>query len=239
MMHKFYKKARYKKNATFYHIYLDDRAYLTPLKAPFVVPSKSLAKEIRKEFNDQKKHIIFTTMPMTQIACTILDKVTNDRLKIVAMIIDYIANDILFYPHTTPKNSTNTNIHQYWQHALKWSQEYFKASIRTQENFMISSPPIQSDIWQENTKNYIENLDDWRLGLLAQAVFITGSFILSSMMIERVISYHHAHLLAENEYYTQMADWGEDIALRKDLNDKKSELRYIAIFLKKYEECHA
>src|SRR5215475_2389681 len=95
---RFYKEARVDDasggNAA---ILLDGKPVLTPSRRPLAAPSLALAQAIASEWDAQTEVIDPARMPLTRLANTVIDGVSEKSQPVVDEIAKYLASDLLFY----------------------------------------------------------------------------------------------------------------------------------------------
>ena len=83
-------------------IHLDGKPIRTPLKRAFEVPSRDLAEAIALEWQAQENVIDPSTMPLTKLANTTIDRVNLDRSRIIEEIVGFAGSDLVCYRADEP-----------------------------------------------------------------------------------------------------------------------------------------
>src|SRR5438874_10813873 len=83
-------------------IHLDGRPIRTPLKKALEVPTRDLAEAIALEWQAQENVIDPSTMPLTKLANTAIDRANIDRSRIVEEIVGFAGSDLVCYRADAP-----------------------------------------------------------------------------------------------------------------------------------------
>ena len=80
---RFYTSVSVAEDAGAFQVLLDNRPVTTPGKVPLAVAKAALAEAVAAEWQAQDEKIDPHSMPLTQIACTAIDRLPIDRTDIV------------------------------------------------------------------------------------------------------------------------------------------------------------
>ena len=100
-------------------IKLDGRPVKTPGKADVLLVARALADAIAAEWDVQAEKINPHAMPLTQIACTAIDKVAPNRNEICEQIARFAGADLLCYRAESPQDLVERQS-KTWQPVLDW-----------------------------------------------------------------------------------------------------------------------
>src|SRR5512133_2627116 len=78
-------------------ILLDARPVRTPLKAPLILPTEALAREVAADWQAQTGTVNPATMPFTRTANSAIDTVVPQHQAVVDMLAAYGGTDLLCY----------------------------------------------------------------------------------------------------------------------------------------------
>ncbi|MDE1150922.1 MAG: ATP12 family chaperone protein [Micavibrio sp.] len=102
-MKRFYKKAEAGTAPGGYMVRLDGKAIKTPMQHSLIFPSRDFAEAVAAEWEAQQGDIIPSSMPLMQLASTMLDKVGSpaDRQAMNVEVFKYGTSDMVCYfaPH--------------------------------------------------------------------------------------------------------------------------------------------
>ena len=166
-----------------YEIQLDGKAIQTPNKLKMVAPSKALADAVIVEWSAQVDIVDPTTMPLTQILTTSIDKI-RDREKITEAMMRYLDTDLVCYWAKEPEALAKQQ-KEVWGRWCKWFEEHFEIPIYTTKKIdaIKQDPEAHKRAW-----NYIEALDEQYFTILHIMTSLSGSLILALAFVEGDIS---------------------------------------------------
>lgn len=125
---RFWKQADVQPAEGGFAVALDGRLVKTPAKAPLVVPTQALAREIAAEWDAQQGEIAPLSMPMTRSANAAIDKVATQHAEVADMIAAYGDSDLLCYRATGPEDLVARQ-RAAWDPLLDWAAERFGARL--------------------------------------------------------------------------------------------------------------
>ena len=94
---RFYKEAAVVAAPGGHTVHLDGRAIKTPGKRPHLLPTAVLAEAIATEWRDQGERVDPASMPLTRLANTIVDAVTDRMAEVRADALKYAGTDLVCY----------------------------------------------------------------------------------------------------------------------------------------------
>ncbi|MBN8631290.1 MAG: ATPase [Rhodobacterales bacterium] len=197
-------------------VHLDGRPVRTPLKAPLVLPTRSLAEEVAAEWQAQEGRIDPETMPFTRTANSAIDKVAPQRAEVAEMLAAYGASDLLCYRAEGPDELVARQAAA-WDPLLQWAAQQLGAGLVTTVGVMHVDQPYDS---LESLSARVEALTPFQLSAFHDLVAISGSLVLALAVAEGRLSAEEAWDLSRIDESWQIALWGEDeeaaeIAARK------------------------
>lgn len=98
---------------------LDGRSVKTPAKKTLTLPNAAAAELVAAEWRAQGEIIEPTTMPVTRLANTAIDAITDQADDVFADIVHYAGNDLLCYRAETPQELVDRQA-QAWDPVLEW-----------------------------------------------------------------------------------------------------------------------
>ncbi len=123
------KRISYSKYGLNYKLFIDNEAYLTPLKNEIILPLK-LVKAIIREFNNQENQFNFKKMPFYSFCLTSIDKVAPNRKLINQEIINFFNTDLLLYNAENDKQLKSEQV-KYWKPMVQLFEKNLKISVNT------------------------------------------------------------------------------------------------------------
>ncbi|MCE9506810.1 MAG: ATPase [Alphaproteobacteria bacterium] len=226
-MKKFYKLAEAGTAPGGYTVRLDGKPVKTPLKHPLLLESRSLAEAIVLEWAGQGNEIKPTTMPLTQLTNTMIDKSKgDDRAEMEEQLLEYGGSDLLCYFATHPETLVKQQ-QAHWLPLLGWMQEKYGIVFKTVAGIQYHHQPQES---LDKLEKLINGLDAADFTVVQAASATTGSVMIALALLAGKISPEEAYRAACVDEIYQLETWGEDAEARKRLNIIQSELKSIAQF---------
>jgi chaperone required for assembly of F1-ATPase len=198
-------------------ILLDGKAIKTPGGRPLCVPAARLAEAVVAEWRAQGDQILPSTMPMTQLASTALDRVGPERGHIVAQLMNYAGTDLLCYRALSPADLVARQ-NASWQPLLDWAAQVLDAPLLTTTGL---SAVAQPDASLAALQRHVEACDHWRLTAIQSATAAMGSLVLGLALAEGRLDPEGAFQASQLDETYQIELWGEDW----EAADRRAELR--------------
>ncbi len=203
---RFYKHAAAEARDGGFAILLDGKAVKTPGARALAVPSTRLAEAIAEEWSRQGEQVLPSTMPMTQLASTALDRVGPERTHITQQLMNFAGTDLLCYRAETPGDLVARQSRT-WQPILDWAAQALDAPLLTTTSLTALSQPEDS---LAALNRRLDAYDDWRLTALQSATAAMGSLILGLAMAEGFLDAEAAFQASQLDETYQIELWGED-----------------------------
>ncbi|MGH6946384.1 MAG: ATP12 family chaperone protein [Kiloniellales bacterium] len=203
---RFYKRAEVCGAEGGFGLELDARRFSTPAKAPFVVPSRALAEAIAAEWQAQGERIVPRSMPLTQLACTALDRVAPNRAEIAAELAAYGAHDLLCYRAERPESLAARQA-ALWQPHLDWAARALDAPLLVTAG-VVSRPQRPKSL--SALAGALQGFEPFALAALDLVVRGSGSLVLGLALAAGRIDAEAAFEAAELDASFQIERWGED-----------------------------
>ena len=158
----------------------------SPAGSKLHLPTMSLASAIADEWRGQGDDIDPATMPLFNLAVTVIDRVTPQRDMVMAELAAYGGNDLLCYRGA--QTDLASRQHNQWQ---PWLER-----LAAEHNIHLEIVTGIMPIGQSGAVKFgalIAAHDDWHLGVLHRATSLSGSLVLGlgfvSMMIDSCLLY--------------------------------------------------
>ncbi|TPW33132.1 ATPase [Martelella alba] len=200
-------------------IELDGRGVKTPAGHALQLPNAVLADLICREWKDQADVIDPATMPLTRLANTTLDGISDNAEAVFDEIVSYCGNDLLFYRVSSPTELVQRQKDR-WDPLLNWMARSFSARFKLANSVMFVQQPAESiDSFRNALQQHAE---PFTLASMHVMTTLTGSAILALAVAREEISLEQAWELAHLEEDWTIEHWGHDAEA-----DQRRELRYI------------
>ena len=188
-------------------VHLDGRSVRTPAGKPLVVPvHRPLVQVIAQEWDAQSEIIRPSTMPITQLAATALDRVDPERPAILDHLVAYAETDLLCYRAQSPRE-LNQRQHESWQPILDWLHGETGARLQVTETILAVDQP--DDALSAIRQTFL-SLDLWRLTAAQAAAAAAGSAVLSLALVKGHLNGQQVFDLSQLDETWQVEHWGDD-----------------------------
>lgn len=199
-----------------YSVLLDDRPLLTPGRNKLILPTEPLAEAVGDEWDAQEKTIDPMTMPMTRLANTAFDLVTEKKQDVIDDVAAYAGSDLICYRAEEPDELVMKQMAQ-WDPILDWAADALGAEFDTTMgiNHIKQPPEAVSQI-----RRAIEGLNVFALTAVHNMTTLTGSALLVlahiSGRFDAITCWQTAHV--DEDW--QISKWGFD-AEAKERREKR------------------
>ena len=209
-MKRFYKEVQVIEGPDSFGVALDGKVIKTPGRVPITVPFRPLAEAIAVEWRAQEVEVRPHTMPMMQLAATVIDHFPANRPAIEATILRFAETDTVCYRAEPGQPAELIALqHALWDPLLDWVSDRLGATLETTEGVLpIAQPRETLDIFTRT----VASMDDWRLGAFQSAAASSGSFVIGLALVEGRIDADGAFAAAELDAGFEIDRWGEDAA---------------------------
>lgn len=199
-----------------YPILLDGKPVRTPARRTLAAPTRLLAEAIADEWNAQEENVDPARMPLTRLANTIIDGVTDKTAAVAEEIAKYLGSDLLFYRADAPAGLVARQ-GQHWDPVLDWVHDELGARFMLAEGVMFVPQPERAIA---AARAAIPD-DPWRLGALSSITSLTGSALLALALLRGKLSTDEAWAAAHVDEDWQREQWGHD-----DLAQERRDFRF-------------
>ena len=224
---RFYMEARVELAEDGYAVTLDGRPVLTPSGTQVVILSSRLADAIACEWAEQKEEIVPTSMPLTQLAVTAIDRVGPGRAEVINNIARYGATDLLCYRAEAPADLVRQQ-EELWQPLLDWVAKTYGA--RLQVTFGIIHT-VQEESALVALRAAVNRHNEFELTALAEMTQICSSVVIG-------LAVTAGHIAPETAFETSLLDetwqseqWGSDFDAEARRAAIRSDLQSAARFI--------
>ena len=194
-------------------IALDGRPMRTPAKNQLVVPTEPLAKAIAAEWQAQREEVRPTTMPLTRLAATAIDRTATQREQVVAETANYAGTDLVCYRADHPPELIARQ-QLVWGPLVAWAMQRYDAALAVTSGIV---PRRQSPAALDAFSAAVAAQDDFRLTALHTLTATCGSLVIALALFEGRLDAESAFAASQLDESFQIEQWGEDdeAALRR------------------------
>ena len=217
---RFFKQAQVVQNGLTFKIALDDKTVRTPAGTELDLPNLNIANAVALEWQAQKIIISPFTMPLMQLACTVIDYVTLNRNQIITETLAYADADLLCYRCNTPRDLEILQ-DQIWQPLLDWADGVFSAPLVSVKGIKHVKQPPNS---LRALYTHLKKCNDWELAGVSKMTRVMGSLILALAVLHNHIDWQEAFQASILEEKYQMERWGE---VQEAVNVQKAKLEEV------------
>jgi chaperone required for assembly of F1-ATPase len=205
---RFYKEVAVTESADGYGVALDGKTIKTPGRTPILVPNRRLADAIAEEWWAQETEIRPHTMPMMQLAATVIDHLPTNRPAIESTIMRFAETDTVCYRAEPGQPAELIALQRgLWDPLLDWLADRYGATLITTSGILPVKQPGEA---MERLAGILAAMDDWRLGAFQCAAASSGSFVIGLALVDGLIDADGAFAAAELDASFEIDRWGED-----------------------------
>lgn len=202
---KFYTLAAAVETPGGFAIALDGKPIRTPGKNPLTAPHRALADLMAAEWNAQIGTIDPMSMPLTRIANSVIDGVSENAAAVADDIAKYFETDLLFYRAGFPEKLI-TRQAEHWDPVLRWAADEFGAHFILAEGVIHVTQPT-SAVAAARARLPV---DPWQVGALHIVTTMTGSALLALALKHGVLDSHQVWAAAHVDEDWNAETWGVD-----------------------------
>lgn len=226
-MKKFYKVVDVCSKDETHTIHLDKKVIKTPLKKTLYLETNELAEAIAEEWSSQLDIIQPETMPLTQLANTMIDKANGkDRVAMNEQVLNYASSDLVCYFASHPEPLVELH-EQKWRPLVDWLKNKHGVELNIVSGIQYIE---QSEETMKLIKDILEDMPADAFTALQAATVVTGSFVVSLAMLKGEINVEEAYQAAYVDEIYQLDTWGADEEAQDHLDKVKDDLRNILKF---------
>ena len=206
---------------------LDERRLQTPGGNAFAAPNRALGEAIAAEWNAQGEFIAPASMPLTQLGFAAIDVTPGRRDELARTVVKYTQTDLVSHrAHAPPALVARQSAS--WDPLLDWAHERFNFRLP------VVTGVIAAPVSAENLtvmKRESDDLDDFRVTALVQAVTLAGSAVIGFALLEGRLDAEAAFAAAALDDLWGLENWGEDPEARAGLERQRDEFAALARFI--------
>ena len=187
-------------------VLLDGKPARTPAGRFLAAPSAPLAQAIAAEWQAQGELINPASMPLTRLANTIIDGVSDRADAVAAEVKKYLASDLICYRATSPCKSSSNARRSIWDPIAAWAGAALSARFLVTDGVVHIAQPDEALM----AAGAAVPQDAWRLGAVHAATTLAGSALIALALAEGRLSADEAWAAAHVDEDWNIAQWGED-----------------------------
>jgi chaperone required for assembly of F1-ATPase len=209
---RFYASAGVTETPKGFAIALDGKPVRTPSRRRLTVPVRAIADSIVAEWNAQKEAIDPATMPVTRLANTVIDAVSDRAEAVADDIAKYLDSDLLFYRAGHPEALVAREA-ELWDPVLFWAAGTLGAHFILTEGIMHVRQPGQAVA----AARAALPADPWSLAALHMVTTLTGSALLALALMQGALDEDQVWAAAHVDEDWNVQQWGvdEEVAARR------------------------
>jgi chaperone required for assembly of F1-ATPase len=188
-----------------FEVLLDGKPARTPAGRILAAPSAPLAQAIAAEWQAQGEVINPPSMPLTRLANSIVDGVSDRVDAVAAEVKKYLASDLICYRATSPQNFVERQA-QHWDRIVSWAEAALGARFLVTDGVVHIAQP---DAVLTAAGAAVPR-DAWRLGAVHAATTLAGSALIALALAEGRLSADEAWTAAHVDEDWNITQWGED-----------------------------
>lgn len=208
-------------------IHLDGKPVRTPKKRPLIVPTRALGEAISAEWAAQVEKIDPATMPLSKLAITTIDGVTDNVEEVSGDIARFAGSDLLCYRAEAPAALADLQA-KLWDPTLRWIEK------ETGERFFLAEgvmPVTQSAAALAAFARLLDPFTAFALASLHVMTTLTGSAFLALAVALGRMPVADAWAAAHLDEDWQIARWGIDVEAADRRERRWQEMQAAARFL--------
>lgn len=185
---------------------LDGCPVKTPASAVLAVPTAALAEALAGEWDAQGDVIRPTTMPLTRLCATTIDRIGPQCHAVIDNLVSYGSMDLVCYRAEQPPD-LRARQHDQWQPLLAWLEDRYEARLAVTDGIM---PVAQDGHALDILRQSVAALGDFPLAALASAVEALGSLVIGLALLADRVGPEEAFAASQVDEDYQRERWGED-----------------------------
>jgi chaperone required for assembly of F1-ATPase len=210
-------------------VQLDGRPARTPAGRVLAALVAPLAEVIAAEWQAQGDVIDPAAMPLTRLANSIIDGVSDHANAVTAEVKKYLGSDLVCYRATSPPNLAERQA-QHWDPIVAWAAEMLGARFSVTDGVIHIAQP---DAALAAASAAIPQ-EAWRLGAVHAVTTLTGSALIALALAAEHLSAEEAWTAAQVDEDWNIAQWGEDELAMQRRASRFAEFAAAATVLRLY-----
>jgi chaperone required for assembly of F1-ATPase len=202
---RFYAQAGITETPKGFNIALDGKPVRTPSRRLLTAPTREIAETIAAEWDAQKEFIDPMTMPVTRLANSVIDAVTERVDAVADDIAKYFHSDLLFYRAGHP-DALVAREAEHWDPVLFWAADTLGAHFILAEGIVHVRQP---DAAVAAARTALP-ADPWSIAALHMVTTLTGSALLALALMRGALDEDQVWAVAHVDEDWNIQHWGVD-----------------------------
>jgi len=202
---RFYKAVDVAETPDGFVVRLDGKLIRTPGKRTLAAPSREIAEIMAAEWEAQKETIDPLSMPMTRLANSTIDGVSDQVTAVRDDVAKYLGSDLLFYRASFPEELV-TRQGKHWDPVLRWAADDLGAHFILTEGVM----HVQQPETAVRAAHQALPESPWRVAASHVVTSITGSALLALALQYGAYTPAQVWAAAHVDEDWNSQQWGED-----------------------------
>ncbi|MEM9332245.1 MAG: ATP12 family protein [Pseudomonadota bacterium] len=186
---------------------LDEKPLQSPGKNRLLAPTLNSAELLAEEWRKIETEINPMSMPMTRLANTAIDGVSQETQAVMEDITRYASSDLLLYRADTPEGLIENQM-KHWDPLLDWAAEAFDAQFETGTG--IIHVPQSKDTLTKFGMRLQRFQSAYALTCIHTLTSLSGSAIIALALAEQHIDAETGWKAAHVDEDWNISLWGED-----------------------------
>ena len=223
---RFFERASTAPDGQLHAVRLDDKPVRTPAGRLLAAPTRALAEALAAEWEAQRDVIDPAKMPLTRLANSIIDGVSERSAPVAEEIARYLSSDLICYRAGSPRGLVERQA-RHWDPIMEWARDVLGARLLLAEGVVHVTQPEAA----LTAASAAIPRDPWRLGALHSVTTLTGSALLALALAQGRITADEAWAAAHVDEDWNMEQWGRDELALKRGAYRQAELQAAATVL--------
>ncbi len=220
-MKRFYKQVSLEPVDGGTQLLLDGRSVKTPAGRKLVLPAGGYAEAVAEEWRAQGEEVRPSTMPMTRMANTVLDGISERGAEVVASLVAYGQTDLICYEAEHPSAFVEQQ-RAAWQPVRDRLSALLGIPIAATQGVTATA---QDDALARRLEQDLASLDPHVLAAVHEMTTLTGSIFLTLAVLKGVLPGDAAWEVAHVDETFQQSQWGTDEEEAARLERRRSAYR--------------
>jgi chaperone required for assembly of F1-ATPase len=208
-------------------IALDGRPVKTPMKLALRLPNLALADAVAAEWAEQGAEIRPSTMTLTKLANTAIDRVSEHRPAIESEVLDYANSDLVCYRTDRPPDLVACQVRG-WDPVVDWARTALDAPFEVTDG-VLHRPQPEAAIAAFGVA--VQELTDFELAAFHSIMTLTGSALIAMMVARNATTPDAAWNAAHVDEDYQVEHWGEDAEAKARRDGRHTEFMACCRFM--------
>jgi len=220
-MKRFYKDVTIAGRDDGYVIFLDAKPAKTLQGAALSVPSRALADAIAEEWRNQSERIDSSTMPLTGLGNSAIDRLCQNRGQVIDHILGFGRSDLICYRAEEPAELAARQ-KEIWDPLLDWAQMKHGLRLMADAGISYIEQPLDAIVRMQEV---VSGSNDFTLAPFDLSASLTGSFVIALALVEGHVSAESAFAAAQLDEIFQAEKWGRDAGAEARRTSLLAELK--------------